>query len=338
MISFTLSGVLSYCNVGGAGGFWLLTSGNLNNLQRNPATLLLAAACFTPARCAFLVYTPQTHPQVVYAPLQVSPELLIGYYNTHPYFFYLSLAVFFCKYLGPSSHNYVKVQHWFWPLLALFLGALWGWGNSVWGFFWVNDTIEMTLLIFVVFVFTTYHSKTSLKSTSSYPQCLLILVIWLWLLRKGFIFSRHSFFSVGQPKNILGAWLLGIIQVWVCTLFQVSFSYTQLLVFTSPWLLGADAPSTLKQRLSLHRAALAFSSIWILSIANNTTYIKTKSYKNFEAIENRGGWLVSRVILAKAQKLYSASYTEVGTTLFREKSKFWVNNTYSKFAQAIFIF
>ena len=157
----------------------------------------------------FLSIAPRT--SIVYANL-TPPALLIGYNAIHPFLFYLAVTLTFINYTHWDFFFLIKKKY---PLcfiiVALFLGGLWGSGNSAWGFFWVNDSIELILFCVGVYSVICLHRGRFGKLYLESYITLTLLITWVLLLRWGFIFTRHSFINSAKVINIFRIFYLFIL-------------------------------------------------------------------------------------------------------------------------------
>lgn len=129
-------------------------------------------------------------------------SLLVGYNSIHPYLFYYSFLNIIFYYLALNSW-YVnkKISHYI-SVLALILGGYWGFGSSVWGYFWVNDLIEWNLLVLVFINILSFHVYYNLNFKFLFLNVCLLIAYSIILFRFGFFFTRHSFFDLTKIKNI----------------------------------------------------------------------------------------------------------------------------------------
>lgn len=77
--------------------------------------------------------------------------------------------------------------------VTLLLGGLWGLQSMAWGYFWVNDGIEWTLLIVILLLGGQQHRNEYKKLPTYVSQVLLFLLITLLSLRLNLIPTRHAF-------------------------------------------------------------------------------------------------------------------------------------------------
>lgn len=133
---------------------------------------------------------------------QVEETLLVGFYNTHPSILYGGLIFFFCNFFFYTQFNtWTKKIIMLLCLLAFILGGYWGLGNSVWGYYWVNDIIELILLGFSVLIITLIHLFQRIRMQVMYILLYISLFIILINLRLGLLQSRHTFFDLSTQQN-----------------------------------------------------------------------------------------------------------------------------------------
>lgn len=134
-----------------------------------------------------------------YQLLKIPNQLLIGYNNIHPILLYISFLFFFYFFF---KYIFYKIFYIFnISVISLFLGSLWGSGNSIWGFFWVNDKIELYLFFYCLLLLKIIHVKNSLQQKYLVICLLLIIIFNIYLLRIGFNFTRHNFFDIKKTIN-----------------------------------------------------------------------------------------------------------------------------------------
>ena len=133
----------------------------------------------------------------------VNKQLIVGYNSIHPFLFYLSLTL--------SGLTFLKVEHFakinnnvllFCITIALLLGGYWGLGNSVWGYFWVNDSIEIYLLCILCLMIFYTHSVNNYNSIFLFSLFFFCGCIILLFMRYGLFFTRHSFFDLKNVSNL----------------------------------------------------------------------------------------------------------------------------------------
>lgn len=155
---------------------------------------------------------------------KVPVQLLIGYNSWHPMLFYVSIL--FCLFLVLSGFSFVKIRTKFvFASLSftLILGGYWGLGNSVWGYFWVNDVIELVLLAYIVIVGVFIHTILPKNISLIIFIASCCIGIFLILLRYGVVFTRHSFFDNKNIKNITIFVNLVFVQSLFNKLFVLAF-------------------------------------------------------------------------------------------------------------------
>lgn len=131
----------------------------------------------------------------------IPPQLSIGYNSIHPVLFYISFIIISSIYFNNIFFFKIKT---FWVIgaIALLLGGLWGLGNSVWGFFWVNDRIELILLFHTMHLLILLHIYWQQYIYKYIYQVTWCLIIFILFARWNFLFTRHSFFNLTNLTNI----------------------------------------------------------------------------------------------------------------------------------------
>lgn len=133
----------------------------------------------------------------------IPSALLLGYNVIHPVLFYFSIIfgiVLFTKpkeVVAPTSFNLFIIS-----TFCLLLGGLWGVGNSTWNFFWVKDSIEVILLLFVFIIVFSFHISLNYETCTLIIIKLFFLICVIFLFRWGFSFTRHNFFNIKSLVNI----------------------------------------------------------------------------------------------------------------------------------------
>lgn len=212
--------------------------------------------------------------------LIINTSLLVGFNNIHPFLFYISFTLiiynilFFNKFLNYSTQRiYIVI------IVSLLLGGLWGLGNSAWGFFWLKDPIEVLLLLLFLLSMFIIHTNFTYHNFYTIITFFIFLVISLYSLRNGFIFTKHNFFNINLRKNIviyICYIILGIIFIdkvylqlffiisCIFNFFQYSFNFTAL--YFSKNIINIYHKHNLK---ILHIFLFSFYFIWLKYRENN---------------------------------------------------------------------
>lgn len=185
---------------------WYFITGNLNVTTLNYVFLICFLFFFT--KNAKLLVVPIFFffkaSCFIFTVNKIPLELIIGYNSWHPPLFYVSviLTVFLFWQTEQSVKLFIK-----WILsvavITLILGGYWGLGNSVWGYFWVNDVIELMLLFYILAILLYIHFVCNKYNKVNVLTILLCGFIFLFLLRHGLVFTRHSFFNTKNLTNTL---------------------------------------------------------------------------------------------------------------------------------------
>lgn len=116
-----------------------------------------------------------------------------GYYKIHPILFYLGMLYLYI-YLIPKLFGKLK----FYNILALLiisfsLGSLWALYQSIWGYYWSSDYIEIVLVYNILTCLSVYH--TIKIKTKNNKNLALNTIIILLFLRLNLVYTKHSFFN-----------------------------------------------------------------------------------------------------------------------------------------------
>lgn len=154
--------------------------------------------------------------------------LHIGTLAIHPLLFYISLLFLIAKVLA----SYKKYSANILPLtlsslsylltLTLLLGGFWGFQSTIWGYFWVNDTVEWLLLFSVLYTLWLIHTHSVSSNKLNYLLSLFMLVNFILLVRLNLLPTRHNFI---QNSNLC-FWVFSIFVVLTFTIYQVTFAST----------------------------------------------------------------------------------------------------------------
>lgn len=208
---------------------------------------------------------------------KISSALLVGYNNIHPILFYifLSSAVFYLL-----IDEVQKV----WPIdklmvgstVTLFLGGLWGAGNSAWGFFWVNDSIEILLFKYICLLLVFIHTHTLAKRKKYVFVGLAAIVIQLLILRWGFTFTRHSFFNLSTTTNVYKLFILFFnISSRLFIIFFISIDHLMgfglFFLITYFIVLFTNSLTSTPANIIVHTTVLVLALSWLKIKAHNLT-------------------------------------------------------------------
>lgn len=149
--------------------------------------------------CIYSIY-----PFILVQNLVCVSSLLVGLLLAHPYIFYISLffgiyVVGFYRSWG-SYVSYVFVLYL--AISSLVLGMYWGVFSYLWGFFWVDDLVEVWLFIAITFLCCYIHFFGSLLSRNFFSYSFILLVISLFFIRLGLVWTRHSFFTFSRLNYV----------------------------------------------------------------------------------------------------------------------------------------
>lgn len=134
-------------------------------------------------------------------------SLHIGTVIIHPFLFYFSLLYLSIKNFQMKGSYFVNslillysvIQ--FLLAITLALGGFWGFQSTIWGYFWVNDTIEWLLLFNITYILFRLHSLRYFTSIQCPSLFFLIIINMIIVVRLNLLPTRHSF--IIAPNTIL---------------------------------------------------------------------------------------------------------------------------------------
>lgn len=218
---------------------------------------------------------------------QLVGALIVGTITIHPLLFYVSLALTLILTMRRQSAytaNIVPVTTTFLIyvlVVTLVLGGYWGFQSTVWGYFWVNDTIEWLLLLVLVYCLFKVHTPLSFFQSANNFLILVFLLNLIVIVRLNFLPTRHSFIQntnlffyvvLGYYSTIFACWQKpGAHPCGSNVLFRVVLALTafskllllKVFFLTSlNFLLFKSRPKFFKTGLFGHLALLVFFVIW----------------------------------------------------------------------------
>jgi len=126
-----------------------------------------------------------------------------GYVKIHPNLQYIG-SIFYAyininKKLNFKINKYLLVAV---IIVSFILGSLWALYQSIWGYYWSNDSIEYILLIILSLLLIKMH-KYCIKKVNN--QIIIILIVLLLMsLRLNLLHTKHNFFSkASTTKNFI---------------------------------------------------------------------------------------------------------------------------------------
>lgn len=135
--------------------------------------------------------------------------LFIGTLMIHPLLFYISLIILCFKVLFPKNFYLLgwQVLH-FSKLVALLsltllLGGFWGFQSTIWGYFWVNDTVEWLLLLAIFYSLWCIHKAVSSVKSWNFLWALFFLLNLILLVRLNLISTRHNFIQNSKLSLVI---------------------------------------------------------------------------------------------------------------------------------------
>lgn len=184
----------------------------------------------------FLIFLGFTPVVFSYTKGLIPETLLIGYNNIHPPLLYIGVISYLFILLKYEFFIFKKKSILIILIIAFYLGALWGCGNSVWGFFWVNDKIELILLLYTLSFISLIHKNINNKMIKIFLIYIYLLFISILMLRWGLKFTRHNFFDFTKGHNFIFSYLITIrvysfIYSYILVMIFYSFNYISVVLF-----------------------------------------------------------------------------------------------------------
>ncbi len=288
---------------------------NLNHFSKNPLTISTYCLFFAHNKflLAVMVFLYPKNIISLWCGKHITPELLVGYYNIHPFFLYAAFILCGFKFLGAQLATPPHKLAFYLCLYALVLGASWGWGNAVWGFFWVNDVIEWALLLLTLCTLVCMHVYKYTRLKKLLILSFMLFCCLLFMLRCGLLFSRHSFFSGAGIKNVLlvgsqangaGVLLLFLKPENISWIFSLGVS-----IFAVYSVLNVE----LQHKKYLHQSLLSICTLWVATVPNNQTLINFRKLVKSEDLYKTGGnWITESFFLLPTKiKNYSLHFKGV---------------------------
>lgn len=208
---------------------------------------------------------------------KISPALLIGYNNIHPILFYIFLfSALLYLLIDDVQQVFTLDKITRGALLTLFLGGLWGAGNSAWGFFWVNDHIELSLLKYIIILLLLLHTHVLEKRRKNIFIVLSLLVLHLLALRWGFVFTRHSFFNLNALVNVFKFFIffcntaIGLLPLFFVSVDDLG-SFFLFFLLGYALLLFLKSRTSLFKNVKLHILVLVLALAWLKTKPHNLT-------------------------------------------------------------------
>lgn len=268
--------------------------------------------------------------------VKIPNTLLIGFNNIHPLLFYtifiLFLSTMYSEFFLFKTKNFkLKIT-----TLTLLLGGLWGTGNSVWGFFWVNDQIELVLLLYILLQLSIIHIFNVKKNQNFFILSYIIFIGYILILRWGFIFTRHSFINIKLFINFYKINFLiffGINFLFLIVLFIYKYYLYFLVYFINRYLYSNNFFKIFY--LILHLIVCIFFFVWVkYKIMNNTFFFYNYFcsyffYLNISVYLNKFFFFLKKRLLILQVQILS---------VYSVKTYFFFKNIFVNYISIIFLF
>lgn len=212
-------------------------------------------------------------------------SLVYGLTNIHPLFFYASLiSILLVIFSKSNTKIYIKVINIFYlSLYSMYLGGFWGLGNSSWGFFWLNDSIELVLVFTIVLITSYIHMQLTVKNYILFLFIFIFITLYLIFFRFSLLTTRHNFFNIKSINNIL---ILNLIFFFFQKI-KFNLSYINILLYNNLKILFLNLLYFFKKYFYLYSKSHIFYHVSIFSFImlflkyrenNISIFYKVKSY------------------------------------------------------------
>lgn len=213
--------------------------------------------------------------------------LLIGTLVIHPILFYFSLIMLCLRviysrqfyFLGSRPvcySNLVLILS-----ITLLLGGFWGFQSTIWGYFWVNDTVEWLLLLAIFYSLWYLHKTGCFLKVWNVVWFFFFFVNLILIVRLNLIPTRHNFIQAssvclivllvytlllsltiqGQWKNTRFSYsltfTLTLVTLYINLLILKSFCWMYTLFF-----LFNSGPKTFFRKFYMHLVLFTFFGLW----------------------------------------------------------------------------
>lgn len=235
---------------------------SLNYWDANTFLLLAIFLLFIPIKPSLVLFfcykllVCYIHTKPLVAVKHLVDSLYIGTITIHPLLFYVSLILLLLRCLQ-SMRQYSSTLLMFRGTtlvylltLTLLLGGFWGFQSTIWGYFWVNDAVEILLLLSILYLVWKLH--TPVNSCSYYNTFLVIFIVLdlILVVRLNLLPTRHNFI---QQTNTLTF----VAFIYLCLVFL-----HLRLVFASNRL--TNIPFSIGVLLSFISSLISFKYLWLL--------------------------------------------------------------------------
>lgn len=213
--------------------------------------------------------------------------LLIGTLVIHPILFYVSLIMLCLRviysrqfyFLGSRPVRYSNLA--LILSITLLLGGFWGFQSTIWGYFWVNDTVEWLLLLAIFYSVWYLHKMGCFLKVWNLAWFFFFIVNLILIVRLNLIPTRHnfiqassvclivflvytlllSFIAQGHWKNTYLSYSLIFTCVFVTLYFNLLFLKSFCWIYTLFFLFNSG-PKTFLKKLYMHFVLFIFFALW----------------------------------------------------------------------------
>lgn len=206
----------------------------------------------------------------------LTDTLYIGTITIHPLMFYTSLVILIITICG-KNHFYTcnatslcYNSLLFALIITLVLGGFWGFQSTIWGYFWVNDTVEWVLLLIIVYLLYDMHIMLNWNNKLFNYILFFILLNLAVIIRLNILPTRHSFIQNPNIFLLMFYTYLTIVFVLNQVNLAVNIRFTKLVI---PLSFISQLNLLICKLVSLHY-------LIFFIIKNNTKFLYFKLYKH----------------------------------------------------------
>lgn len=238
---------------------------------------------------AVVLYTQNNLLLPTYGFQSIPTSLIVGLYNIHPPLLYvgiISFIYYFNKKFNLIQFNLLII--WIIIFFAFVLGGVWGLGNGVWGYFWVNDLIEVLLLGLSLLACYSFHIFKKEFILVTIMSILLCLCLYLLIIRIGVINTRHAFFDAKNLTSIIWSYslyyfsILAVLPIVLINLLPLAGMLVFYLIVWQILKICKIHKSSVKI-ISFHLLIFSFLIFWLKYAEFNITF---KNFYNNENLKN----------------------------------------------------
>lgn len=163
-----------------------------------------------------------------------------GLFKIHPTLFYSSIILL--PILFKNNGIYIKLKCYVYFLISIIsflLGSYWASKQINWGKYWSNDSIELSLLFFIILIQQNLHKIT--VNNENKMLCIVLFILMIVYIRYKLIYTKHNFFYFKTMllffiNNLILLLIINFVSGYILKLNKFLYSYY--LVFKSTVLIS----------------------------------------------------------------------------------------------------